>query len=96
MAKLKGDLRLESVQSYEELFKPVRDAMDKKGPTFCVDLRDVTFLNSTAITALARIVLFARERSAPLHMVAASSKAWQWKTVTSFTRMYPGLTVDLQ
>jgi hypothetical protein len=89
-----GVLRLQSPNIYDELFAPIRDIIGQ-GKATTIDLRNVSFLNSSGITALARLIIVARTHDAPFLIIAKSDVPWQKKSIMSLKRLWPKLEITL-
>ena len=89
-----GVLRLQSPNIYDELFAPIRDLISQ-GQSTTIDLCDVSFLNSSGITALARLIIIARTHEAPFLIIAKSDVPWQKKSIMSLKRLWPKLEITL-
>jgi hypothetical protein len=94
VAVMRGVMRLASPSAYESVFAPLR-ARIAAGKASTIDLRDVTFMNSSGIRALAGIVLAAKASGAGLKMIVNERIPWQKKTVASFQLINPGVSVEL-
>ena len=96
-AALRGVLRLASPLAYEELFAPIRTALDETKGTdgLTIDIRQLQFLNSCGVTALSRLILHARSQQLPIGFIGAGSVAWHGRTLSSLQRLYPVMTVEL-
>jgi anti-anti-sigma factor len=94
VAHMRGVMRLASPAAYEAIFAGVRARLDRGAP-LTIDLRDVSFMNSSGIRALATLVLAAKASSAPLRIVASQSAVWQKKTMPSLRAIHSTLVVDL-
>ena len=95
VAVMRGVMRLASPAAYDAVFAPVRTLI-ASGKSSTIDLRDVTFMNSSGIRALAALVLLAKSSGASLRLVASEKIPWQKKTVASFGAINPSLTVELR
>lgn len=94
-AVLRGTLQLQSVRAYEQLLSPISEAIDKAEGTFTLDLRQLEFVNSSAVTALARLVLLARQRGLQMTLRGSGSLRWQRATLATLGRLYQNTTVEL-
>ncbi len=92
-AIISGTLRLMSPLAYEEVLEPVKQRLTAAAGTFTLDLRGLTFMNSSGITGLSRIVLLARQKNKDLTVMLNDSLAWQKKIVTSLQKLYPRLSI---
>ena len=90
-ATLSGVLRLSSPVAYRPVMQPIQDAIEAGPPSYRIDLGGVTFMNSSGITALSRLVMAARQHDVPLVCVVNDGVPWQRKTLSSLARLYPKL-----
>ena len=98
-ATLGGVMRLHNPSAYAAVLEPVREAISAQaagGGSYAMDLRALRTLNSSGITALARIVLAAKEESVPLKLVASRKIGWQRKTIPGLGRLYDGLSISFE
>jgi hypothetical protein len=87
-----GVLRLASPRAYDEVFAPVRRRIEA-GEGVEVDLRRVEFMNSSGISAFARLVVLARRKAGPMRVVVDEGVAWQRKAIKTLAKLYPALEV---
>ncbi len=92
---LSGVLRLQSPLIYDELFAPIREKIES-GIVLTLDIANVSFLNSSGITALARLIIVARSKDVGLNIIGRDSVPWQKKSIVSLKRLWPKLEVTLQ
>ena len=91
---ISGVLRLQSPNIYDELFAPVKHLIEQSQPT-TIDIQNVSFLNSSGITALARLIIVARTHNAPFFIIAKADIPWQKKSIMSLKRLWPKLEISL-
>lgn len=92
-ATLSGVMRLLSPAAYRSALAGIHELIEGADGEVEIDLSGLTFLNSSGITALSRIVLLARERKIALTVVIDDALAWQRKTLPSLAKLYPGVQV---
>lgn len=90
-ATLAGVLRLSSPIAYKPVLQPLQDAIEAAPKAYRIDLAKLTFLNSSGVTALSRLVMAARQHDVPLVVVVDDGVPWQRKTLSSLQRLYPKL-----
>ena len=90
-ATLVGVMRLTSPSAYRPVFQPITDAIGLKPPSFRLNLVGLTFMNSSGVTALSRLVMAARQADVGLVCVVDDAVSWQRKTLSSLQRLYPRL-----
>ncbi|HHH28367.1 MAG TPA: STAS domain-containing protein [Polyangiaceae bacterium] len=95
LAVLRGSLQMQSVRAYEQLFTPIHDAIEAAEGTFTLDLRQLEFVNSSAVTALARLVLLARQRGLAMTLRGSEALRWQRATLGTLGRLHPNTRVEL-
>lgn len=93
VATLRGVLRLASPIAYKPVLQPIQDAIEAKPATFRLQLGELTFMNSSGVTALSRLVMAARQHDVPLVCVVNDGVPWQRKTLSSLQRLYPKLAL---
>lgn len=90
-----GVLRLASVDAYAPVLAGVAEAL-RTWPRLTLDLRELAFLNSSGVRALARLVLAARDADRPLALVGTTRYPWQAKAAASLRAIHPGLVIELR
>jgi anti-anti-sigma factor len=94
-ATLSGSLQLASVPAYEQLLSGVADAIEAAGEAYVLDVRNVEFINSSALTALARLVLRARQRGIALTIRGTAAHRWQPSALATMGRLYDQARIEL-
>ncbi len=90
-ARLAGILRLASPVAYKPVLEPLHAAIEAKPASYRLDIGGLTFMNSSGVTALSRLVMAARQHDVPLVCVVDDAVPWQRKTLSSLQRLYPKL-----
>jgi hypothetical protein len=93
--RISGALRLDSVAEYERLLEPVATAIGASTTGYTIDICQLQYLNSAAITGLSRIVLQCRSEAKDLTLVGDKSLVWQVRLLTSLSRLYRRTLVTL-
>lgn len=88
-AALGGVMRLASVGAYTAALAGLQERIEAGPATYEVDISGLSFLNSSGITALSRLVLSARQKAVALTFVIDEAVLWQRKTLPSLARLYP-------
>ncbi len=95
-AVLRGVVRLEHDATHERVFSPIRADLDATDTgRYTIDVSDVVFMNSSAVRALAALVLEAKRSGRRLVIVGRSSVPWQDRTLASLSSLYDGLEIRL-
>ena len=92
---LQGVMRLVSPMEYMSVFDELYRNLDLTAQ-YTIDLSKLEYLNSSGITALSRIVLYARDNSKKLKFICGNTIAWQRKTMNGLLRLWDELQVDWQ
>jgi len=93
-ARLEGILRLATPIAYQAVLQPIQACIEARPASFRLDMAGVTFMNSSGITALSRLVMAARAADVPLIAVVDDAVPWQRKTLSSLQRLYPKLQLE--
>jgi hypothetical protein len=92
---LRGVMRLESPEAYARAFAPMVASFAAGAPV-SIDLRQVVFLNSSGIRALADVLVVARRKGCRTTLLGSAAVPWQKKLATSLTGIFPELTMRLE
>ena len=92
---VKGVLRLPSADAYDAVFAPVSERMAQPDRNYQLDMREVTFMNSSGIRALANLIMAARHAGGALTIVGSAIVPWQKKTMASLGVLYDRVTIQL-
>lgn len=92
---LSGVFRFASLAHYDEVFHPIKALFDHPSPV-TIHLHQVVFLNSTGITALARLVIAARSARLTLTIKGNKDAQWQHKMLGSLCRLYGDLHIVME
>jgi hypothetical protein len=93
-ARLEGILRLATPIAYQAVLQPIQACIEARPGSFRLDMASVSFMNSSGITALSRLVMAARQHDVPLVCVVDDAVPWQRKTLSSLQRLYPKLQLE--
>lgn len=94
--KLEGTLRLPSPSSYDEPFAHIREELEQASETYIVDTTELEFLNSSGITAMARLFMHARKVNKPIKLVGNKDIPWQTKSLVSLKKLWDKIDVELR
>lgn len=92
---LSGVFRFASLAHYDEVFHPIKTLLDQRSPV-TIHMHKVVFLNSTGITAIARLVIAARAFQLPLTIKGTKDAQWQHKMLGSLCRLYGDLRIVME
>ncbi len=91
---LRGELHLNDTTEYA----PIAQLLEKglgAGPVV-VDLRGLTFLNSSGISMLMRLAIKARDSKGSLLLRGSKKVPWQGKSLFNLRRIFSEIRVDLE
>jgi len=89
---LSGVFRFASLAHYDEVFHPIKALFEQRSPV-TIHMHKVLFLNSTGITAIARLVIAARAVKLILIIKCSKEAHWQHKMLVSLCRLYDDLRI---
>src|SRR5581483_10502484 len=83
-----GSFRLGGVEEYAPIVQLLNEAAALNPPTLTLDLRGLTFLNSSGINVLSRFVISVRQKGTMgLCVVGSQAVPWQGKSLINFQRL---------
>jgi hypothetical protein len=92
-----GSFRLGGTEEYAAIVKLLNDAKDQEPLTLTLDLRSLTFLNSSGINVLSRFVIAVREtKSVELRVLGSQAIPWQTNSLINFQRLMPSLQLEFE
>jgi hypothetical protein len=95
-AVLRGVIRLEHEETLERVFSAVSADLDATGTDpYTIDVSEVVFMNSSAVRALAGLVMSAQRARRRLVIVGRKSVPWQNRTLGSLSSLYDGVEIRL-
>jgi hypothetical protein len=92
-AVLSGVLRLPSPTSYEQPFSVIKQNIEEAATDYTVDLVGLSFLNSSGITALARLIILARTFDVPIYLIINDNIPWQKKSISSLKNLWERIQI---
>ena len=96
IVKLSGELSLGSATEYN----PIKDLLDEVAETepenMTVDLRELSFLNSSGISMLSKFVIGLRKKKRLQLIILGSEQiSWQKKSLKNLEKFLPGLKLEI-
>ncbi len=92
----KGALRLTGTEDYAPILDLLRETLNHSENPIVVDLKELSFLNSSGITMFSRFVIEVRDRGGiNLLFVASAAIPWQARSLKNLQRLMPSLAVSL-
>ena len=87
-----GLLRLQGLPAYAPITELLNDLADRKPEIVTINLRELTFLNSSGIDMLLKFVIKVRKLKSSQMVVLVSEKVpWHKKSLNNLQRLMPGL-----
>lgn len=85
---LKGSMRLPSPLSYENSFELLKKGIDISTNTYFINIEKLEYLNSSGLTALARLLIQARKVDTPVTIECSKNIPWQSKSIASLCKLW--------
>jgi hypothetical protein len=93
--RLSGVLRLGGMPDYQPILDLMTRARDDNGNCLCLDLSELSLLNSSGIAMLSKFVIGCRTAGSALVLKGSSAIPWQGKSLYNLQRLMPALQVEL-
>jgi hypothetical protein len=94
-AKLKGSLRLPSPNDYIKPFKVIKEKIQRT-EVYSIDVSDLQFLNSSGLTALAKLFLYALQTKTHITIIRNKFIPWQTKSLVSLSKLWKNVKVTFE
>ena len=95
-ANIIGSMRLPSPLSYENLFEPIKNKIEKSSESYTIDVQNLNYLNSSGLTALARILILGRSLKKPITLLANNNIPWQKKSLLSLEKLWNEIKIEFK
>lgn len=93
---MKGTMRLPSPTAYDPLLAEVKNGVESSDETYTIDIQELKFLNSSGLTALARIFLLARQKQKNITILCSKNIPWHEKSIGSLKKLWTGIQVIIK
>lgn len=91
-----GELALAGPKDYAPINQLMQGLMELSPPVITIDLKGLTFLNSSGISMISKFVLGLRKKEGIQLIVLGSSKSpWQGKSLKNLQKFLPSLQLDI-
>jgi len=90
---ISGTMRLAGPLAYENEFKPIFECIATATDTVELDVTGLTYLNSSGITAIARLIIHARNKDKVLRILSDNTVPWQKRSLVSLVALWEKLTI---
>ena len=97
-AKFQGDLALRSAKEYAPIKNLLDEIVSGSPEALEIDLRELTFLNSSGISMLSKFVLGLRKQNieTQLRVLGSNGIAWQRKSLKNLQKFLPSLELEVE
>jgi len=91
-----GSIRLRTAGDYDDLRQLLRGAIARADRELRLDLRELTFLNSSGISALGHFIVEARKAArVPIVIVGSTERPWQARSLATLERIWNKVTLTI-
>ncbi len=95
IGKLSGTLRLPSPTAYHEPFEYIKRGINESNESYTINSTNLDFLNSSGLTAIARLLMHARKVGTPIKIIGNANIPWQTKSFPSLKKLWDQIDVEL-
>ena len=88
LAIIKGVLRLMSPYDYEEPFRDIQKGIISCTEEFTLDISKLNYLNSSGITAFAKLIILAKSNKKKIKIIGSSQIPWQKTSMSCLDKLY--------
>jgi hypothetical protein len=92
-----GELSLGGSTDYAPITNLLNEVAESEPNTMTIDLRNLTFVNSSGISMLSKFVLSMRKKKGVQVVVLGSNDMpWQGKSLKNLEKLLPGLKLEME
>ncbi|BAZ44265.1 hypothetical protein NIES4102_12730 [Chondrocystis sp. NIES-4102] len=92
-----GSLRLNGNEEYAEISQLLDQVAQQEPEKIVLDLKELSFLNSSGIGILSKFVINVRKRkNIQMVVIGAKKNPWQGKSLKNLQRLMPTLELDFE
>lgn len=92
----KGELSLGGPSDYEPITNLLNEVVKTNPETMTINLRELSFLNSSGISMLSKFVMTLRkQKGTQLVVLGSNEQPWQGKSLQNLVRLLPGLKLEV-
>ncbi|MGK7917109.1 MAG: STAS domain-containing protein [Prochloraceae cyanobacterium] len=97
MVKFQGELALGGPKEYAPINNLLKEITDDNPGEMTIDLKELTFLNSSGISMLSKFVLGIRKKKEiQLVVVGSNDIPWQGKSLKNLQKFLPSLKLEVE
>jgi len=90
-----GSMRLPSPTAYEESFSKITAELDNTSTTYELDLKELNFLNSSGLTAIARLFIYSRKKNKAIRVIGSADIPWQKRSLPSLKKLWEKIDIQI-
>ncbi|MGL5793818.1 MAG: slr1659 superfamily regulator [Waterburya sp.] len=92
-----GSLRLNGTEEYASISELLDNVAQQEPEKIVLDLKELSFLNSSGISILSKFVINVRKRkNIQMVVIGAKKNPWQGKSLKNLQRLMPSLTLEFE
>ncbi len=92
-----GSLRLNGSEEYASISELLDSIAQQEPEKIVLDLKDLSFLNSSGISILSKFVIKVRKsKNIQMVVIGAKKNPWQGKSLKNLQRLMPSLKLELE
>ncbi len=92
-----GSLRLNGNEEYASISELLDNVIEQEPEKIVLDLKELSFLNSSGISILSKFVINVRKRkNIQMIVIGAKNNPWQGKSLKNLQRLMPALKLDFE
>lgn len=92
-----GSLRLNGGEEYASISELLDSIAQQEPEKIVLDLKDLSFLNSSGISILSKFVIKVRKsKNIQMVVIGAKKNPWQGKSLKNLQRLMPSLKLELE
>ena len=93
----KGSLRLNGSAEYASISELLNNVARQEPEKIVLDLKELSFLNSSGISILSKFVINVRKRkNIQMFVIGSTKNPWQGKSLKNLQRLMPSLKLELE
>ncbi len=93
---MEGSMRLANLMEYDKVSLFIMECAEKSPSKLTIDMRTLSFLNSSGITTLSMCILHLKKKLTPsLLFLGTTDYAWQDKSLKNFTKLWADAKVQI-
>jgi anti-anti-sigma factor len=92
-----GSLRLNGTEEYASILELLDSVAEQEPEKIVLDLKELSFLNSSGIGILSKFVINVRKRkNIQMVVIGAKKNPWQGKSLKNLQRLMPSLELEFE